>query len=213
MSVCKECGMQFVFARNIKTGKHIPLDFISVPTEKMTLYKAWQLEDGRYECAVRVPGVPLEANERQAVSHFQTCTKPERFSKKAGEAEWQFFVVLGALLLVVWLVITLDHRAARAEVVSIRPNASQPILASSTNTDKSIKQIEAIFNGLLNQLADDKRVMDAIPVQLATKQGKVVLHHSEIMTLTQALAKGKKGDAILFGKGVYFIGGPLPAPK
>ena len=81
MSVCKKCGAKFIFARNVKTGKHIPLDFMTHPTEKMTVYRAWKLDDGRYECATTVPGVPLEPHEKQAVSHFQTCPDAEFFSK------------------------------------------------------------------------------------------------------------------------------------
>ena len=65
---CKERGVELKFVKSSKTGKLLPL-------ERVTCYWLSTEGDAGEEELVAVP--------REAwLSHFKTCTKPERFSSK-----------------------------------------------------------------------------------------------------------------------------------
>lgn len=81
---CKACQMEILFAKNLATGKTLPLDFESVKggtaPEKAPRYVAFYAD--RMLCCRKHEGEELKVNERLAVSHYATCTDPNRFTKK-----------------------------------------------------------------------------------------------------------------------------------
>ena len=66
---CRQCGAKIVWCLT-KNEKWIPVDMISLPEDdKALLIDRWREGDN----------TPLRFNPEKHISHFATCTKPERF--------------------------------------------------------------------------------------------------------------------------------------
>lgn len=62
----KSCGMKFYYLKNLKTGKHIPIDIESLNAEEIKKIE-------HFDAVIY--------DSTRHVSHFKTCKNPNRFSK------------------------------------------------------------------------------------------------------------------------------------
>lgn len=67
------CRAQFIYLKNPKTGKSVPVDVDSLS------------EDDVAEIEACGPSSGVEYDENRHVSHFTTCTNPGRFSRRKGD--------------------------------------------------------------------------------------------------------------------------------
>ena len=66
---CKGCPAQLVYARNIKTGKTVPIQIIPV------IYELELEEDGSATCQ------PISNSKAMGINHFATCPDAQRFHR------------------------------------------------------------------------------------------------------------------------------------
>lgn len=70
---CEACGARFYFVQNEETGKWLPVNLVRV---------VYAVGTGLIARKVSLPPPPQAGS--YVVSHFETCSDPQRFSRQAG---------------------------------------------------------------------------------------------------------------------------------
>lgn len=79
-STCRACDAPITWAVNDGTGKAIPLDAEPVPAGNI-VDTGQRLADGRLLMRILKGAEEAPAGATRYVSHFATCTDPERFRR------------------------------------------------------------------------------------------------------------------------------------
>lgn len=82
MATCRACGAEIMFIR--MSGKFMPVDPKPVCYEDGSGPEIIVTESGRVTHGIRSE-IPMQGRERGYISHFATCTDPDKFRKRGRE--------------------------------------------------------------------------------------------------------------------------------